>query len=66
MAGEFLVGYIGADCANCGRHRLELFVERESEIALGIRCEKCFAQWPLSAEAASGFEINPPFFREAD
>jgi len=63
---EFLVGYIGADCANCGRQRLELFVERQSETALGIRCEKCFATWSLSAEAVTGVLIYGPFFTERD
>jgi len=58
-------GYIAADCARCGRQRLELFVEGE-ETAVGIRCEKCFGQWSLAANAATTFQIEGPYFEEGE
>jgi len=56
-------GYIPADCPNCGRRRLEVFVDAD-ERALGIRCEKCFYQWSLDPEAMvcnniSGYLVDP-------
>jgi hypothetical protein len=59
-----LVGYISAGCTNCGRWRLELFVEG-GEKAVGIQCEKCFYRWPLdkgsgtpSGNIYGGWEID--------
>lgn len=46
------VCYVPADCANCGRQRLELFVG-EDEKAVGIQCEKCGLRWPLGSANGS-------------
>jgi hypothetical protein len=46
-----LAGYVAADCANCGRQRLELFVNKEK--AVGIQCEKCLMRWPLDSKSGA-------------
>lgn len=41
--------YLNGDCPNCGRHRLELYVDgpEGNERAVGIKCEKCYVGWLL-------------------
>lgn len=49
-------GYLAGGCPNCGRHRLELYVDGDEtlkgERAVGIACEKCSAQWLLDPASA--------------
>lgn len=45
-----LVGYIASNCPNCGRQRLELFEDAETEKALGVECEKCGMQWLFNTD----------------
>lgn len=49
--------YLGADCSNCGRRRLEYRVEvdqgenREEYRLVEIKCEKCRMTWDLTPAA---------------
>jgi predicted RNA-binding Zn-ribbon protein involved in translation (DUF1610 family) len=48
-------GYVSGTCPNCGRLRLELYIDGEEERAVGLACEKCGAQWLLDPATASFF-----------
>ena len=47
-----VAGYLGGECPNCGRERLELYVDGEEERAVGVGCEKCSIQWLLDPALA--------------
>lgn len=63
-------GYIGAACPNCGRHRLELYIDGPEspghgvqeapypERAVGIRCEKCGIEWLLDPGPPADFHSD--------
>lgn len=57
--GTYLPGY----CPDCGRYRLEVYADSDRERAVGIRCEKCGAEWlldPTRAVYHSDHSVDDP------